>query len=55
MPLSLLDSQLATIEEPSPDEDAWVGEISQAPHQLVAAFLARCATTASPSSDRPLT
>jgi gluconokinase len=41
MPASLLDSQLATLEEPSPDEDAWVCEIDQPPEAMVAALVAR--------------
>jgi gluconokinase len=41
MPPSLLDSQLATLEEPTPDEDAWVCDISESPQDLVAGLLAR--------------
>jgi gluconokinase len=41
MPASLLDSQLATLEEPSSDEDAWVCDISQPPDAVVAALVAR--------------
>ena len=41
MPPSLLDSQFATLEEPSPDEDAWVCDIREAPQDLVAALVAR--------------
>ncbi len=41
MPPSLLDSQLATLEEPSADEDAWVCDIREAPQDLVAALVAR--------------
>ena len=40
MPISLLTSQLATLEEPSPDENAWVGDIRKSPQEIVAAFLA---------------
>jgi gluconokinase len=40
MPLSLLESQLATLEEPSPDEDAWVYDIGQAPQEIVDALVA---------------
>src|SRR6266581_5724832 len=36
MPPALLDSQLATLEEPSPDEHAWVCDIRQAPDAIVA-------------------
>ena len=32
---SLLDSQLATLEEPTPDEGAWVCEIAQSPEAIV--------------------
>jgi gluconokinase len=35
MPPSLLDSQLATLEEPSPDEHPWVCDISSAPESLL--------------------
>ena len=38
---SLLDSQFATLEEPSPDEHAWVCDISESPQDLVAALVAR--------------
>jgi carbohydrate kinase (thermoresistant glucokinase family) len=40
MPPSLLESQLATLEEPT-DEDAWVCDISQPPQDIVAALVAR--------------
>lgn len=40
MPPSLLASQFATLEEPSPDEDAWVCDIRQSPQSLVAALAA---------------
>ena len=40
MPPSLLDSQLATLEEPEPDERAWVCDISDTPRQLVATLVA---------------
>jgi len=40
MPASLLDSQLAVLEEPSPDEDAWVFDISKSPSEIVAALVA---------------
>jgi len=43
MPGSLLDSQLATLEEPSPEERAWVCDITQAPHAIVADLVARSA------------
>ena len=35
MPGSLLDSQLSTLEEPSPDEHAWVCDISDTPETIV--------------------
>jgi gluconokinase len=41
MPSSLLESQLATLEEPSPDEHAWVCDIAQSPKDLVASLVAR--------------
>jgi gluconokinase len=41
MPASLLQSQLATLEEPSRDEHAWVCDIKQSPKDLVAALVAR--------------
>jgi gluconokinase len=40
MPASLLDSQLAALEEPSPGEDAWVCDISKSPQDIVAALVA---------------
>jgi carbohydrate kinase (thermoresistant glucokinase family) len=39
MPASLLESQLATLEEPSPDEDAWVVDITDSPENVVAALV----------------
>ena len=41
MPASLLESQLDTLEEPSPDENAWVSDIAESPEDLVAALVAR--------------
>ena len=41
MPASLLESQLATLEEPSPDEHAWVCDIREKPRDLVASLVAR--------------
>jgi gluconokinase len=41
MPPTLLDSQFATLEEPSPDEHAWVCNINTSPEDLVAALVAR--------------
>jgi gluconokinase len=44
MPPSLLESQFATLEEPSPDEEAWVCDIRQSPQDIVAALVARAST-----------
>ena len=41
MPASLLESQLDTLEEPSPDENAWVCDITESPENLVATLVAR--------------
>ena len=41
MPPSLLESQLSILEEPSPDEGAWVCDISQAPDAIVADLVKR--------------
>lgn len=41
MPPSLLYSQLATLEEPSPDEHAWVCDITLAPETIIADLAAR--------------
>jgi len=41
MPPSLLDSQLSTLEEPSPDERAWVCDTRESPEDIVAALVAR--------------
>jgi gluconokinase len=41
MPASLLDSQLATLEEPTPDESAWVCDIRKSPEEIVAEIVAR--------------
>src|SRR2546423_13889985 len=43
MPPALLDSQLSILEEPSPDERAWVCDISAAPHAIAADLLTRTA------------
>jgi gluconokinase len=47
MPPSLLDSQLSILEEPSPDERAWVCDIRETPDAIVADLLTR---TTSPSA-----
>lgn len=36
MPASLLESQFATLEEPVPEENAWVIDISRSPAQIIA-------------------
>jgi len=41
MPPSLLESQLSILEEPSPDEGAWVCDIRQAPAAIVADLVKR--------------
>ena len=41
MPLSLLESQLATLEEPSPDEQAWVCDIRKSSEDIVTALMVR--------------
>jgi gluconokinase len=43
MPASLLDSQLATLEEPGPDEHAWVTDASVPPDEIVARLVAKVA------------
>jgi len=44
MPPSLLESQLAVLQEPSPEEAAWVYDISESPKDLVADLVARAST-----------
>jgi len=41
MPASLLTSQLTTLEEPAPDENAWVADINQSPPDIVDHLVAR--------------
>ncbi len=41
MPPSLLESQLATLEEPGPDERAWVCDIRETPEAIVADLVTR--------------
>jgi gluconokinase len=41
MPPNLLESQFAALEEPSPDEQAWVCDISESPQELVANLVTR--------------
>jgi len=43
MPPALLDSQLTTLEEPAPDEHAWVCDIREAPDAIVADLVKRAA------------
>jgi len=44
MPPSLLDSQFATLEEPSPDENVWVCDIRKTPQEIVASLVARASS-----------
>jgi gluconokinase len=41
MPPTLLDSQFATLEEPSPDEHAWVCNIEDSPANILAGLVVR--------------
>ena len=41
MPASLLESQLTTLEEPAPDERAWVCDIRESPDVIVADLVRR--------------
>ena len=41
MNASLLDSQFATLEPPSPDEDPWVCDITESPQEIVASLATR--------------
>ena len=41
MPASLLDSQLATLEEPTPDENAWVIDVTRPPAEIITDLVAR--------------
>lgn len=41
MPASLLESQLATLEDPSAEEDVWVTDINETPDRIVASLVAR--------------
>lgn len=43
MPPALLDSQLAILEQPTPDERAWVCDIHETPQAIIADLLARAA------------
>ncbi len=44
MPPSLLDSQFSILEEPAPDEHAWVCDVSAAPDVIVDSLVARTAS-----------
>jgi gluconokinase len=44
MPPSLLESQLATLEDPSPDEQAWACDIRESPDDIVAALMVRASS-----------
>ena len=41
MPISLLESQLAILEQPANDEDIWVIDIANTPEVIVASLVAR--------------
>ena len=41
MPATLLDSQFAALEEPTPDEDAWVCDVRESPDAIVARLVQR--------------
>ena len=41
MPGTLLDSQLATLEAPTPDERAWTFDLAEQPESIVAQIVAR--------------
>ena len=45
MPPALLDSQFAILEEPSPDEQAWVCDIRETPQAIVADLVKRAAAS----------
>ena len=44
MPVSLLDSQISTLETPSPDENAWSYDAQQTPEEIVNAIIVRLHT-----------
>ena len=48
LPPSLLDSQLSILEEPSPEERAWVCDIREAPDAIVADLVTRLAPPSPP-------
>lgn len=43
MPAPLLDTQIATLEEPDPDEKAWIFDVSQSIQEIVDMIIARSA------------
>jgi gluconokinase len=43
MPPTLLASQFATLEEPAPDERAWVCDVTESPEHIVASLVKRAA------------
>ncbi len=45
MPASLLDSQLAILEAPSPDEQAWSFDVRNSPEQIVSEIIALVRST----------
>lgn len=47
MPASLLDSQLATLEIPGPDEHVWTFDVSETPERIVALIVQRLEETPS--------
>ena len=49
MPVSLLDSQLATLEEPSSDERAWACDVRETPESIVADLVRRAASSTRPA------
>ena len=44
MPPALLESQFATLEEPTADERVWVSEVSATPEEIVASLVSRSET-----------
>ena len=41
MPPTMLDSQIATLEPPSPEEHAWVYDVAESPETIVSALVSR--------------
>ncbi len=44
MPVTLVDSQLATLEPPTDDENAWFIDVDASPREIVDEILKRAAT-----------